>query len=192
MSWAGPASLALFVGGVLASLRGWIPQRLVTLQALLILIAGLTLGLAAAAGQPIPWHQLLAAANVHPVTSVIAGFLLAGALHAAGAFDAAARLLGRLTRTRLGAPFAIMLVVNLPTMLAMPCGRILVSPLIPLALMLGWTLAKERGQPVLVAVTVFGLVVNAAASCGPSVIGGIGMLGEGMGRYPPGSFSNSS
>lgn len=190
MTWAGPAALAVFVGGVVASLRGWIPQRVVTLQALLLVVAGLALGFTALAGQPIPWPQLFAAANVHPVTSVIAGFLLAGALHAAGAFDAAARLLGRLTRTRLGAPFVILLVVNLPTILAMPCGRILVSPLMPLALMLGWALARERREPVLVAVTVFGLVVNAAASCGPSVIGGIGMLGEGMGRYPPGSFSN--
>ncbi|WP_245529958.1 hypothetical protein [Anaeromyxobacter dehalogenans] len=67
MTWAGPAALGLFVGGVIASLRGWIPQRVVTLQALLLAVAGLAIGFSALAGRPIPWPQLLASANVHPV-----------------------------------------------------------------------------------------------------------------------------
>jgi hypothetical protein len=188
----GVATLFLFVAAVLCSTRGWIPQRTITLQTILLLVAVLAFAARVVFGPPVKWAELLAPANLHPVTSTVAGFLLAGALSAAGAFDAAAKLLDRLTGTTLGLPFAIVLLVNLPSIFAMPCGRILASPLMPIALALGWSVARLRNDPVMVPMVVFGMLVNAGASCTPSLIGGIGTLAEGMGHYPQGSFANAA
>ena len=42
----------------------------------------------------------------------------------------------------------------------------------------------------MVGVIVFAFIVNAAASCGPSILGGIGLLGEGLAQLPPTSLSD--
>lgn len=133
-------------------------------------------------GKGIRGGSFVSATTLHPITAVIADFIFAGALKASVGFDAATDFVRRISRTPLGIPFAVVPLVNLPTIFAMPCGRIWVSPLLPIALMLGYEVAKGRGNPTLPALVVFGLVVNAAASCGPSPIGGIGCLGgENMG-----------
>ena len=189
MTVLGTISLLLFLTALVAALRGWIPQRVLTLQSVLVLTALVIILLRAIAGPRILWAQIFTAASLHPITSTIAGFLFAGALQAAGGFQAAASMVGRVTRTPLGLPFAIVLLVNFPTIFAMPCGRILAAPLIPLALMLGFEMAKLHEDKTMVAMVVFGFLVNAGASCAPSLIGGLGLLGEGMGRFPMGSFS---
>ncbi len=189
MTVLGAISLMLFVTTLVAALRGWIPQRVLTLQSVLVLISVVIVLLRMIVGPRILWAQIFTATSLHPITSTIAGFLFAGALQAAGGFQAAASLVERLTRTPLGLPFAIVLLVNFPTIFAMPCGRILAAPLMPLALMLGFEIARIQEDKTMVAMVVFGFLVNAGASCAPSLIGGLGLLGEGMGRFPMGAFS---
>jgi hypothetical protein len=189
MTVIGVISLILFLSALVAALRGWIPQRVLTLQSVLVLTALVIMVLRSIVGPRILWAQVFTATSLHPITSTIAGFLFAGALQAAGGFQAAASLVGRMTRTPLGLPFAIVLLVNFPTIFAMPCGRILAAPLIPLALMIGFEIARVHENKTMVAMVVFGFLVNAGASCAPSLIGGLGLLGEGMGRFPMGAFS---
>lgn len=192
MTLLGAFSLALFLGACLASIRGWIPQRVLTLQTTLLLVAAIIVILRLAFGKPAPFGEMLGGTSLHPITATVAGFLLAGALQAAGGFSAAAALLRKLTGTPLGLPFALVLLVNLPTIFAMPCGRILAAPLMPLALLLGHEVSEHNGDHTMLAMVVFGMLVNAGASCVPSVLGGIGLLGEGMGRFPAGSFGDPS
>ncbi|MBI1752800.1 MAG: hypothetical protein HY014_14610 [Acidobacteria bacterium] len=192
MTILGAMALALFLGACLASIRGWIPQRALTLQTTLLLVAALIVILRLAFGKPPAFGEILGGTSLHPITATVAGFLLAGALQAAGGFDAASALLRRLTGTGLGLPFALVVLVNLPTIFAMPCGRILAAPLMPLALLLGQEAAERSGDRTMLAMVVFGMLVNAGASCVPSALGGIGLLGEGMGRFPAGSFGDPS
>jgi len=189
MTVLGAISLLLFLAALIAALRGWIPQRILTLQSVLVLAALATMLLRVLVGPPVLWAQVFTATSLHPITSTIAGFLFAGALQAAGGFQAAASLVARVTNTPLGLPFAIVLLVNFPTVFAMPCGRILAAPLMPLALMLGFEVARLHRDRTMTAMVVFGFLVNAGASCAPSLIGGLGLLGEGMGRFPMGVFS---
>jgi hypothetical protein len=84
----------------------------------------------------------------------------------------------------------VTLLINLPTIIAMPCGRILAAALMPAALGLGYKVAKRLGDPRMVGVIVFAFIVNAAASCGPSPLGGIGLLGEGLAKLPLASLSD--
>jgi hypothetical protein len=189
MTLLGTLSLLLFLSALIAALRGWIPQRVLTLQSVLVLVALVIILLRVIVGPPVLWAQIFTATSLHPITSTIAGFLFAGALQAAGGFQAAASMVGRVTHTPLGLPFAIVLLVNFPTVFAMPCGRILAAPLMPLALMLGFEIARLHQDKTMTAMVVFGLLVNAGASCAPSLIGGLGLLGEGMGRFPMGAFS---
>ncbi len=189
MTVLGAISLMLFLFVLIAALRGWIPQRVLTLQSVLVLVALVIILLRVIVGPRILWAQIFTATSLHPITSTVAGFLFAGALQAAGGFQAAASLVGRVTHTPLGLPFAIVLLVNFPTIFAMPCGRILAAPLMPLAMMLGFEIARLHQDKTMVAMVVFGFLVNAGASCAPSLIGGLGLLGEGMGRFPMGAFS---
>ena len=190
MEAAGIVALLIFFLVLFGSIKGWIPQNILPMQSSLILAALLITAVGLVLGHSINPDQVVTLTSLHPVTATIAGFILAGAIKSAGGFTAASGLISRLTKTSLGLPFAIILLVNIPTIFAMPCGRVWVSPLVPVALMLGYEAAKEKSDRVLPVMVVFGLVVNAAASCGPSVIGGIGVIGEGMGRFPSGSFSD--
>ncbi len=184
----GALSLGIFFILMIASVRLWIPQRLVTLQSMLLVGALLLIALALAFGVPVRPPVLLTTTTLNPITATIAGFMLAGAVEKAGGFAAAGNLLVRLSRSFLGLSGTIILLVNCPTILAMPCGRIWAAALIPTALMFGFELARRHGDPALLPIIVFGLITNAAASCGPSPLGGIGMMGEGMGGFLPGSF----
>ena len=74
----------------------------------------------------------------------------------------------------------VVFLVNVPNIFAMPCGRVWAAALIPVALTFGTEVSRIRNDVSLVAIVVFGLIINAAASCGPSPLGGIGMMGEGM------------
>jgi hypothetical protein len=133
---------------------------------------------------------------IHPITALAAGFLAAGALEVAGGFDAAADALTRLELLKVkgvtvfGITGTVTFLVNMPTIIAMPCGRILAAALMPAALGLGYKVARKLGDPRMVGVIVFAFIVNAAASCGPSPLGGIGLIGEGLAKLPLASLSD--
>lgn len=198
----GLIALILFFSVIVASLLGFIPQDRLPIQSALVLTAFIIAALAyvghlfdESIGE-IGFIDLLGQIIIHPITALAAGFLAAGALEVAGAFDAAADALTRLEQLKVknvmifGIPGTVVLLVNLPTIIAMPCGRILAAALMPAALGLGYKVARRLGDPRMVGVIVFAFIVNAAASCGPSVLGGIGLLGEGLAKLPLTSLSD--
>jgi len=187
----GLVGLVMFFGVLIASLKGWIPQDVLPVQSALVLTAFVLVIVAFLFGKPIGIKDLMANIFLHPITALIGGFLVAGALEASGAFKAAISLLERLAKTPLGLTGTVVVLVNMPTIFAMPCGRILAAALMPAAILFGFTLAKVKKDTLLASIVVFGFIINAAASCGPSPLGGIGMIGEGMGGYPLGSFINA-
>jgi hypothetical protein len=71
------------------------------------------------------------------------------------------------------------ILVNIPTIMPMPCGRILAAALIPGVFKYGETLVDITGNEIVLPVILGAFIVNAAASCGPSPLGGIGGIGEG-------------
>lgn len=147
--------------------------------------------LSLAGGLPVTRGAMFSVTTLHPLTATLAGFILAGVVEAAGGFAAAARLLRRAERSRwLGVPGAVFLLVNLPNLFAMPCGRVWAAALMPLALMLGRSISQGAGNASLAPALIVGFILNAAASCGPSPLGGIGMMGEGMAGYLPRVFAN--
>jgi hypothetical protein len=198
----GLIALILFFAVIVASLLGFIPQDRLPIQSALVLTAFVIAVLAYVGHlldpsiQQIGFVDLLGQIIIHPITALAAGFLAAGALEVAGAFDAAADALSRLEQLKIksvvifGTPGTVMLLINMPTIIAMPCGRILAAALMPAALGLGYKVAKRIGDPRMVGVIVFAFIVNAAASCGPSPLGGIGLLGEGLAKLPLASLSD--
>jgi len=187
----GLIGLLMFFGVLIGSIKGWIPQDVLPVQSALVLTSFILVIIAFLFGKPIGIKDLMANIFLHPITALIGGFLVAGALEAAGAFKAAIDILERLGKTPLGLTGTVVILVNMPTIFAMPCGRILAAALMPAAILLGFNLAKIKKDALLASIVVFGFIVNAAASCGPSPLGGIGMIGEGMGGYPLGSFINA-
>lgn len=184
-------TLLVFFGLLLASARKWIPQNVLPLQSVLVLGSLVFLVAAMLDGRAVTRGELFAVTTLHPITSTLAGFILAGAVEAAGGFKVAARLLLRAGRWRgLGMSGSVCLLVNLPTVFAMPCGRVWAAALMPLAVFFGRSLAERTGNPALAPAVVIGFILNAAASCGPSPLGGIGMMGEGMAGFLPGSFAD--
>lgn len=187
----GTLSVGIFVLLVVASFQRWIRQDILPLQSVLVLGAVLLVLLAILWDRPFRMAQLFSAATMHPITAMIAGFLLAGALEGAGAFVAAGRLLGRMSRGVLGLSGTVVLLISAPTLFAMPCGRVWAAALLPAAIMFGAEVARRQNNSRLLPAVVFGLIVNAAASCGPSPLGGIGMMAEGTAGYPMQAFSDS-
>lgn len=190
----GYIALAVFFGVILLSLMGAIPQNKLPIQTALFLTAIVIALLGWVGSSILPTMQAFGPSEIsgkiviHPITALAAGFFVAGALEAAGAFEAAADALGRMKGTPLGVVGTATILVNLPTLIAMPCGRILAAALMPAAIIFGLDLAKDLGDARLTGVVVFSFIVNAAASCGPSPLGGIGMIGEGMMRLPVASL----
>jgi hypothetical protein len=198
----GLIALILFFAVIVASLLGFIPQDRLPIQSALVLTAFIIAILAFIGNvldpsiRQIGFIDLIGMIIIHPITALAAGFLAAGALEIAGAFDAAADALTRLEQLKVkgvavfGITGTVTLLINLPTIIAMPCGRILAAALMPAALGLGYKVARRLGDPRMVGVIVFAFIVNAAASCGPSPLGGIGLLGEGLAKLPLASLSD--
>ena len=151
----------------MGTLKGWISQRYFTVQTTLLWTGILIMILGWLMGKTPDFTSMASMTNLHPITATIAGFIVAGALKAAGGFEAAAELLKKASQTPLGIPFSVILLVNLPIVLAMPCGRILVSALIPVALLIGRAVLKEEKDLFLPAMIMFGLTINAAAFLRP-------------------------
>lgn len=198
----GLTALILFFAVIVSSLLGFIPQDRLPIQSALVLMTFIITAMVFVASLVDPsvlqigFGDLIGMIIIHPITALAAGFLAAGALEVAGAFDAAADALSRLEQLKIkgvvvfGIPGTVILLMNMPTIIAMPCGRILAAALMPAALGLGYKVAKRLGDAKMVGVVVFPFIVNAAASCGPSVLGGIGLLGEGLAKLPLTSLSD--
>ncbi len=136
-------------------------------------------------------RQVIAGIILHPITALVAGFLMAGSLAISGGFDALSSLLIWLSEFKiagigLGVAGMIALFVQLETIMPMPCGRILAAALLPIIVAMGpasdWVQASGLLTYNQLAIVLAAFIVNAAASCGPSPIGGIGTISEGMVR----------
>ena len=199
----GLIALIIFFLTIIFSLIGYIPQDRLPIQPALVVMALVIMIIALVGNYLEPSVHLIGPQDIagmviiHPITALTAGFLVAGGLEASGAFAAAADGLGRIEklkfrgRTIFGFTGTVVILTNVPTLIAMPCGRILGAALMPAALFFGYRVAKVMGDARMVGVVVFAFIVNAAASCGPSPLGGIGTIGEGLSKMPIGSFTTA-
>lgn len=123
--------------------------------------------------------ELLSGIILHPITALLAGLFLAGALTASGGFDALKVIIEWLKKTPLGLPGAMVILINLPLIAMLPCGRILGAALLPLLFAFGPEEMRvvSKGQLI---VLIGAFARNAFGSCGPSPIGGVGQIGEGF------------
>jgi hypothetical protein len=138
-------------------------------------------------------QDLLAGLILHPIMAMTAGFLIAGALGLAGGFDILIKGLSILAEdfAIAGVPIlgwvgVAVILANMPTIMPMPCGRILAAALMLGVFLFATALADSYGlelegsaRGIMISALVAGFIVNAAASCGPSTLGGIGGIGEG-------------
>ena len=123
--------------------------------------------------------ELLSGIILHPITALLAGLFLAGALTASGGFDALKVIIEWLKKTPLGLPGAMVILINLPLIAMLPCGRILGAAMLPLLFAFGPEEMRivSKGQLI---VLIGAFARNAFGSCGPSPIGGVGQIGEGF------------
>ena len=181
----GYVTLAVLFVCVLGPLFRVIPLPLQTILVLgtlfNLLIGSLALaihgeGLAAILSLPTQVHGNII---LLPIMALLSGFLMAGALEHSGAFGALRDIVARVQRTPLGLAGAAVLISQIPTIFAMPCGRIQAAALMPVIMGLGPEGIGLLGKRQMV-VFVGAFAVNSAASCGPSQIGGVGQIGEGI------------
>jgi hypothetical protein len=124
-------------------------------------------------------NEILGGIIVHPITALLAGLYLAGALEATGGFEAIKAILLKLKKSPLGLPGTLAILVNLPLLAQLPCGRILAAALLPLLFSFGAYGMRILGRDQII-VLVAAFARNAFGSCGPSPIGGVGQSGEGI------------
>jgi hypothetical protein len=146
-------------------------------------------------------RQVIAGIILHPITALVAGFLMAGSLAVSGGFQTLSEVLVWLSEFRiagvgLGVAGMIALFVQLETIMPMPCGRILAAALLPIVVAMGPATGWMPNASGLLtynqlAIVLAAFIVNAAASCGPSPIGGIGTISEGMVRSEIGYLRNA-
>jgi hypothetical protein len=160
----------------------------VPIQTVLIILAVVIMVIGRAKVQ-----DLMAGLILHPIMAMTAGFLIAGALGLAGGFDVLIKGLAWLAELEIapGLPLlgwvgVAVILANIPTIMPMPCGRILAAALMLGVFLFAAALAAAYGldlesneASVMISALVAGFIVNAAASCGPSTLGGIGGIGEG-------------
>jgi hypothetical protein len=180
----------------------------VTIQTILVILAIIIMIIGQAKIQ-----DLVAGLILHPIMAMTAGFLIAGAMGLAGGFDVLLIILRAMAEFEVSgwAPLGYIgvgvILANIPTIMPMPCGRILAAALIPGVYLYGGAIANFYGiffDPALpmtdptnfkyitvVATILAAFIVNAAASCGPSPLGGIGGIGEGNMGVPIGSSGKS-
>jgi hypothetical protein len=133
------------------------------------------------------WNAVLTMPNefiggiiLHPITALLTGLFLAGGLKASGGFEALKVILGYLRRSPIGLVGTLVILINLPVISSLPCGRILAAALLPLLFTFGF----EGGMGILsksqLIVLIGAFTRNSMGSCGPSPIGGVGQIGEGF------------
>lgn len=125
-------------------------------------------------------NEFLGGIILHPITALLTGLFLAGGLKASGGFEALKVLLRYLRKSPIGLVGTLVILINLPVISSLPCGRILAAALLPLL----FTFGLEGGMGLLTKAQLIVLIGaftrNAMGSCGPSPIGGVGQIGEGF------------
>ena len=124
-------------------------------------------------------NEMLRGVIIHPITAMLAGFFLAGALNASGGFDAIRVILEKLRASPLGLTGTLVIICHLPLLVQLPCGRIIAAALLPLLFSFG-----SQGMGLLtksqLIVFVGAFSRSAWGTCGPSPIGGVAQMGEGF------------
>ncbi len=185
MEILGYITLSIFVGLMLMTLFGYIRtpvQTVLVFSTVLCLIVGglfrfVYSGWAAVMLLP---NEFLGGIILHPITALLTGLFLAGGLKASGGFEALKVLLRYLRRSPIGLVGTLVILINLPVISSLPCGRILAAALLPLLFTFGF----EGGMGILtksqLIVLIGAFTRNAMGSCGPSPIGGVGQICEGF------------
>jgi hypothetical protein len=181
----GYITLSIFIGLMLLTLFGYIRtpvQTVLVFSTVLCLIVGGLFRFAYsgwAAVMLLP-NEFLGGIILHPITALLTGLFLAGGLKASGGFEALKVLLRYLRRSPIGLVGTLVILINLPVISSLPCGRILAAALLPLLFTFGF----EGGLGILtksqLIVLIGAFTRNAMGSCGPSPIGGVGQIGEGF------------
>lgn len=131
-------------------------------------------------------NEMIGGIILHPITALLGGLFLAGALEATKGFDALKVIINKLQKTPIGLAGTLVIIINLPVIASLPCGRIIAAALLPLLFSFGY----EGGMGLLTRTQLIVLIGaftrNAMGSCGPSPIGGVGQIGEGfLGAFFP-------
>lgn len=131
-------------------------------------------------------NEMIGGIILHPITALLGGLFLAGALTATNGFDALKVIISKLQKTPIGLVGTLVVIINLPVIASLPCGRIIAAALLPLLFAFGY----EGGMGLLtktqLVVLIGAFTRNAMGSCGPSPIGGVGQIGEGfLGAFFP-------
>ncbi|SDC57196.1 hypothetical protein SAMN04515661_11435 [Candidatus Frackibacter sp. WG11] len=187
MEYVGFITLGIFILAVVGTLFKKIPLPLQTVMILVTIVnviiggvAHLTLheggGLAAAKLLP---AKVMGGIIIHPLTALLAGLLIAGALSASGGFDAIKVIISKLRKSPIGMAGTVAIIVQLPLMSALPCGRILAAALLPVIFSFGPEEMGVLNKRQLIILT-GAYARNAFGSCGPSPLGGVGAIGEGF------------
>lgn len=191
MDILGFITLGIFLGLMLLTLFGYIRtpvQTVLVLSTVLCLFVGAgfryaVYGMDAVLLMP---NEFLGGIILHPITALLTGLFLAGGLKASGGFEALKVILGYLRRSPIGLVGTLVILINLPVISSLPCGRILAAALLPLLFTFGF----EGGMGILtksqLIVLIGAFTRNAMGSCGPSPIGGVGQIAEGfLGSFFP-------
>ena len=185
MEILGYITLFTFLGLMLLTLFGYIRtpvQTVLVLSTVLCLIIGglfryFQSGWDAVLLLP---NEFLGGIILHPITALLTGLFLAGGLKASGGFEAQKVILRYLRKTPIGLVGTLVILINLPVISSLPCGRILAAALLPLLFTFGF----DGGLCILTKAQLIVLIGaftrNAMGSCGPSPIGGVGQIGEGF------------
>ncbi len=191
MEFLGFITLGIFVVLMLLTLFGYIRtpvQTVLVLSTVLCLIVGAVFRFAAYGWDSVVLlpNEFLGGIILHPITALLTGLFLAGGLKASGGFDALKAILGYLRRSPIGLVGTLVILINLPVISSLPCGRILAAALLPLLFTFGF----EGGLGILsksqLIVLIGAFTRNSMGSCGPSPIGGVGQIAEGfLGSFFP-------
>lgn len=185
MEILGYITLFLFLALMLLTLFGYIRtpvQTVLVLSTILSLIIGGVFRFVYSGWDAVMLlpNEFLGGIILHPITALLTGLFLAGGLKASGGFDALKVILQYLRRSPIGLVGTLVILINLPVISSLPCGRILAAALLPLLFTFGF----EGGLGILtksqLIVLIGAFTRNAMGSCGPSPIGGVGQIGEGF------------
>jgi len=180
----GYITLAVFVVVLVLTLFRKINLPIQTVLVLIALVnvavaVGYRLATEGRVGALLVGSELMSGIIIHPLTALLAGLFLAGALTASGGFESLKVVLEWLKKTPLGLAGSLVILINIPLLAGLPCGRILGAALLPLLFAFGPEEMRTLTKVQLI-VLIGAFARNAFGSCGPSPIGGVGQIGEGF------------
>ncbi|TET36469.1 MAG: hypothetical protein E3J72_08600 [Planctomycetota bacterium] len=183
MEILGTITLLIFIVTLVATLLGWIKMPvqtvLIGITLVNIVLALIFFGLQGMADELrlVP-ADVIGRIILHPVTALLGGLFMGGVLGAAGGFEAIKAIVNRLRKTPLGLAGTLVILINIPLITMLPCGRIIAAALLPLLFMFGpegsGTLRKTQ-----LIVFIAAFARNSFGSCGPSPVGGVAQIAEG-------------